>query len=71
MSQLDMFGLNIYYLIGLLIALGAGLVLLVVVWTGVKALLWHIQMRRARQAYHERTRREDGRRYPPTDKNAS
>jgi len=65
MTQLEMWGLNIYFLIGALLLLGAGSVLLVVLATGVKVLIWRIQQRRAMRAYRSQTRRSDGWTYPP------
>ena len=65
MGRLEMWALNIHLLIGGLIALAAGLVLLVILWTGLKIGIWRIQQRRAQKAYVRETRRADGRRYPP------
>jgi hypothetical protein len=64
-QQIRMFGQNIYYLIGLLLALGFGSVVAVVCWTGLKIALFSLRRRRSEQLYRQQTRRADGKRYPP------
>jgi len=65
MDQISMWGLNIYVGIGFLIVLVVGGLLLVGLWTGLRAWLWHARSRRSRQAWHRRTHRADGGLYPP------
>ncbi|MCP4251020.1 MAG: hypothetical protein GY778_28620 [bacterium] len=59
------FGQNIYLLIGLAIVLGTAGVLLVGVWIGARAWVWHLRQARARRQWGRDTRRADGQMYPP------
>jgi hypothetical protein len=65
LGQLDMWALNIWFLLGLLLALGAGAIVLAVVWMLLRAWLWRTRKRRAWKSHVARTRRADGRPYPP------
>jgi len=60
-----MWGLNIYFLIGLLIVLAFAGVMFIALWTGLKMWLWRTRQRRSWQAYQRQSRRADGRPYPP------
>ena len=64
-GQLKMFGLNIYFLIGLLFVMAVGAVLLVAAWTGLKVLIWKERARAAEQAERRRKLRPDGTPLPP------
>lgn len=64
-AQLEMFAQNIALLIGALLCLGATIVILLVLYVGTRVLIFHQQQRRSFQAYLERTRRADGKMYPP------
>ncbi len=64
-AQLEMFAQNIALLIGALLCLGASMVILLVLYMGTRMLIFHQQQRRSFQAYLERTRRADGKMYPP------
>jgi hypothetical protein len=64
-ADLSMFGLNIYYLIGLLILLAAAGVMIVALWTVLKISIWRTRQRRAWHAYLRQSRRADGQLYPP------
>lgn len=65
MSQLQMFGMNIWFLIGLLIFLAFAGLILVAVWVALKIWLFRMQQKRAFEEYRRRTRRADGKMYPP------
>jgi hypothetical protein len=64
-GQLQMWAVNVYWLLGFLIALAALALVLVACWTGLKILIWHVRRRRALQEYVAGTYRADGKRYPP------
>jgi hypothetical protein len=61
----QVFALNIYFLIGLLIVLGVVIVLIVAFWTSIKIWIWSVRRRKADEAEHRRRFRPDGRPYPP------
>ena len=48
-QQIRMFGQNLYFLIGLLFALGVGSILAVVLWTGLRIGIFSLRRRRAQQ----------------------
>ena len=54
-----MWGLNIYFLIGLLFLLAVVGVVIFTLWTGLKMWIWRIGQRRAWQAYRRQSRRAD------------
>lgn len=64
-AMLENWVLNIYFLIGALVALAALFVLLIAGWTLLKIGIWRRRQRCAWQAYRQQTRRADGRMYPP------
>ncbi len=65
-SQLEMFGLNITLLIGLLTAGVIGLVLFFALWTGIKIFLFRRRLRQG-ELQHELAQRDaKGRLLPPT-----
>jgi len=64
-AQLQMFATNIFLILGAVLLLSAASVVVVALWTGAKIAIWHLRRRRAEREYQERTRREDGGRYPP------
>ncbi len=64
-GQLKMFGLNIYFLIGLLCVLGIGAILLVAAWTGLNITIWQARKKNAEQRERRRKYRADGSPYPP------
>ncbi|MFQ5428899.1 MAG: hypothetical protein ACE5E1_01205 [Phycisphaerae bacterium] len=65
MSQLQMFGMNIFLLVGILLLALIGFVLVVVFWTGIK--VWWFRRAQALGRREERRRRfgADGRPRPP------
>ena len=65
MDQLQMFGLNIHLLIGILLVLAIGLVLVIAVWTGVKVWLFRKQQESAERDVQRKKIGRDGRALPP------
>ena len=65
MVDLKTFGANIYLLIGLLICLGAMLVLIVAAWTLLKIAVWRSSRKRAEEQERRQKLRPDGQPYPP------
>lgn len=63
-AQLNMFGMNLYLIIGAVLGLAVLFVLLVTAWTGVSSLVWLAKRRRAERQFIASTRRADGRAYP-------
>ncbi len=58
-------GINLYIIIGAVL-LGAFLLIVVIaVWTGIKAGFWQLGRRRAAEAERRRKLQPDGRPYPP------
>lgn len=68
MANLRNFALNIYFLIGLLLALGIAAVWIITCWTSIKIWLWNIRRRQAEAAEHQRRFRPDGQPYPPASR---
>ncbi len=64
-ARFQMFGANIYLLIGLLLAGGLLVLIVVSIWTGAKIVWWQRQRRRADAAEQRRKIGPDGRPYPP------
>lgn len=64
-QSLEYLGQGVYLLIGILVALlflgTVGLAVLV----GIRVWFFHLRQRQAREAYLRRTRRADGKTYPP------
>lgn len=65
MPQMMNFGQGIVLLMGLLICAGAGLLLLVILYMVTRITVFQIRQRRSYREYHCRTRRADGKMYPP------
>ena len=65
MGQLELWTFSIYWIIGALLMLIMVSVLLVVLWSVLKAWLWRSQQRIDQEKYHKQTHRADGRKYPP------
>ncbi len=65
MGQLQMFGANIFLILGALILLVFSSVALVAAYIGLRVWIFHRRQRRARAEYRRRTLRADGKRYPP------
>lgn len=65
MAQLQMFALNIRFLIGLLVFLVLVAAAVIGVWTGVKILVFHIRRKAAAEAQCRLKYRPDGQPYPP------
>lgn len=65
MDQLQMFGLNIHLLIGILLVLSIGAFLVIAVWTGVKVWLFRKQQETAEREGQRRKIGRDGRALPP------
>ncbi len=64
-QDLQMWAVNIYFLIGLLIFLSFCSIVLLAIYIGVRMYLFSRRQRRSLAEYHRRTRRADGRMYPP------
>lgn len=64
-QSLDFFAQGIVLLIGLLLFLLFGGTLLVVLYIGLRVWIFRARQRRARREYLKRTRRADGKHYPP------
>ncbi len=60
------FGMNIYLAIGVAIVMGVAALLLLTGWTLLKVLLWQRAQKREAAEVARKTRRADGRPYPPT-----
>ena len=63
-ARLNMFGMNLYLIIGAVLGLAVLFVLLVTAWTGVSSLIWLAKRRRAERQFIASTRRADGQVYP-------
>lgn len=59
------FALNMHFLIGLLIALAALLILMVGLWTILKVVIWRSRQKRAEAQEKRRKLQPDGTPYPP------
>jgi hypothetical protein len=66
MAQIEMFALNIRFLIGLLVFLVLVAAVVIGIWTGVKILIFHVRRKRAAEAERRRKFQPDGRPYPPS-----
>lgn len=60
-----LFGANIYLLIGVAIVMGVTALLLLTGWTLAKVLLWQRAQKREAAKVAQKTRRADGKLYPP------
>ena len=58
------FTLNLLLIIGASIWLGAAFVFVIAGWTALNSMIWFIRRCCAERAYHKRTFRADGERYP-------
>lgn len=65
MTQIEMWAQNIIFLIGALICLAVSGVLGVAAWIGLKVLIFRRRQRVAFEEYRRRSRRADGKPYPP------
>ncbi|UCD30541.1 MAG: hypothetical protein JSV03_08755 [Planctomycetota bacterium] len=65
MNRREMWTLDIYWLIGALILLAVAIVVLVFLWTVLRAWLWQKRQRHSQSKYYKQTHRADGRPYPP------
>ena len=65
-DQLQYFGQNIYLLIGLLVCGSVSLFILLALYIGLRGYFAHLISERSFAEYHRRTRRADGKVYPPT-----
>ncbi|MCH8036092.1 MAG: hypothetical protein IIC53_03085 [Proteobacteria bacterium] len=63
-ARLNMFGMNLYLIIGAMFVLVLLFVLFVTAWTGVSSLVWLAKRRRAERQFIASTRRADGRANP-------
>lgn len=63
-ARLNMFGMNLYLIIGAVLGLAVLFVLLIAAWTGISSLIWLAKRRRAEREFIASTRRADGRPYP-------
>lgn len=68
MGQLRMFGQNIVLIMGGLLLLAFGSVMLAVVYTALRVWIFCVLQRRSERAYRRRTRRADGKMYPPVSR---
>jgi len=64
-ERFDMFGQNMYLLLGLLVVGGIGLLVLFVGWSVLRAWVWQKGVDRATRALHDTKFRPDGTPYPP------
>lgn len=60
-----MWAQNIYWLIGFLIFGSFVLVVVIALYIGIRAYIFSAGQRRSLEEYHRRTRRADGKMYPP------
>ena len=67
-GQLKMFGANIFVLIGLLLAAGVAVVVIVAAWTGLKIGLWRWRRQQGEAEERRRRIRPDGQPYPPASR---
>ncbi len=58
-------GANLYLLMAGAILLGVVLLFGLVGWTGLRAWIWHVKLRRSRVRYLREAYRSDGALYPP------
>jgi hypothetical protein len=65
LAQPTYFMLNMMFLIGLLMAIGIALILLIASWTGIKMWIFRIRQQRGRLEAYDRTHFPDGRPRPP------
>ncbi len=65
MDQLEMFGLNMRLLLGLIMALALLFLLVVGTWTGIKIWVFRRRQKRAQHDASIRSRGPDGRPLPP------
>lgn len=66
MGNFQMFGQNIFLLLGILLVLAFGSVVFLVLVTAVRAFVFARQQRRAYERFRRQSRRADGQAYPPT-----
>lgn len=64
-AQLEMFAQNIALLIGILLCGGASIVILTAIYVAVRVAVFRARQRRSMEEYYRRTRRADGKMYPP------
>jgi hypothetical protein len=64
-ANLHNWALNIFFLVGVLLALGVGMFLLVALLTGLKLWRWSRAERQIRDEYMRERYRPDGQPYPP------
>ena len=64
----QVFALNIYFLIGLLIAAAVATVLIIAFWTSIKIWIWRVRCRKSETAEHRRRFQPDGQPYPPASR---
>ena len=62
------FGLNVFFIIGLLVVGSVAIVLAVVGWTVLRTFLWRRSAHRAEVQARQGRRGEDGRVHPPTER---
>lgn len=65
-GQLDHFVINMFFLVGILIALGILFVFAVAAWTGIRMITCTVRRVRAEKAWEKASRRADGKPYPPS-----
>ncbi|MEK6644036.1 MAG: hypothetical protein AABZ08_09015 [Planctomycetota bacterium] len=65
MSQLESFGMNIHLLIGLLACGGIGLVIAIILYTSIRAFLFHSRQKNAMSIFQKAKTKSDGMALPP------
>ncbi len=68
MDPSTMFGLNMYFLIGLLLAVAIVLALIIAICTALKIWLWRNKRLRAEREVRQVRYRPDGQLYPPASR---
>ncbi len=65
MSQLEMFGVNIHLLIGILACGGIGLVVVIILYTSIRAFVFHARQKNAMGTFQKGKTKSDGMALPP------
>ncbi len=66
MNQLESFGLDMRFLLGLLVFLAILSIVVIAAWTGARIWLFRMRQQREQQRVYRRDHASDGRRLPPS-----
>ncbi len=66
MTQLESFGLDMRFLLGLIVFLAILFIVVIAVWTGVKIWLFRMRQKREQRRVYRREHAPNGRRLPPS-----